>query len=94
VVANDTTSALLARLDAKEVVLTLTTDPNPLPPALAALGLERVAANKLRLRYQPSCTELGPVLAGVAEAGFHLVDLSTEETSLQDIFLQLTHTTQ
>ena len=94
VVANDTTGALLARLDAKEVVLTLTTDPNPLPPALAALGLERVAANKLRLRYQPSCTELGPVLAGVAEAGFHLVDLSTEETSLQDIFLQLTHSTQ
>jgi ABC-2 type transport system ATP-binding protein len=94
VVANDTTGALLARLDAKEVVLTLTTDPNPLPPALAALGLERVAANQLRLRYQPSCTELGPVLAGVAEAGFHLVDLSTEETSLQDIFLQLTHSTQ
>ncbi len=38
VVANDTTGALLARLDAKEVVLTLTTDPNPLPPALCGTG--------------------------------------------------------
>jgi ABC-2 type transport system ATP-binding protein len=90
VVAHDTTAALLARLDAKEIVLIVATDPNPLPPALAALGLERVAANRLRLRYQPSCTELGPILSEVAAAGFHLVDLSTEETSLQDIFLQLT----
>jgi ABC-2 type transport system ATP-binding protein len=91
VVANDTTSALLARLDAKEVVLTLTADPNPLPPDLVAQGFERIAANKLRLRYQPSCTELGPILGAVAQAGYHLVDLSTEETCLQDIFLQLTN---
>jgi ABC-2 type transport system ATP-binding protein len=93
VVVNDTTAALLARLDAKEVTLTLTTDPNPVPPALAALGFERVATNKLRLRYQPSCTELGPILRDVSEAGFNLADLSTEETSLQDIFLQLTANT-
>jgi ABC-2 type transport system ATP-binding protein len=91
VVAHDTTGALLARLDAKEVVLTLTADPNPVPDGLAALGLERVAPHKLRLRYQPSCTELGPILTAVAESGFHLVDLKTEETSLQDIFLQLTN---
>jgi ABC-2 type transport system ATP-binding protein len=91
VVANDTTTALLARLDAKEVVLTLSADPNPLPPALAALGLERTAPATLRLRYQPSCCVLGPVLAEVAAAGFDLVDLTTEETCLQDIFLQLTH---
>jgi ABC-2 type transport system ATP-binding protein len=91
VVAHDTTGALLARLDAKEIVLTLADDPNPVPPALAGLGLERIAPGKLRLRYQPSCTELGPVLAAVAAAGGRLIDLSTEETSLQDIFLQLTN---
>jgi len=93
VVVHDTTAALLARLDAKEVTLTLTADPNPVPPALSALGLDRVAANKLRLRYQPSCTALGPILREVSDAGFNLVDLSTEETSLQDIFLQLTANT-
>jgi len=91
VVAHDTTEALLRRLDAKEVILSLTADPEPLPESLAALGFERVGPARLRLRYQPSCTELGLLLASVTAAGFGIVDLRTEETSLQDIFLQLTH---
>jgi ABC-2 type transport system ATP-binding protein len=90
VVAHDTTAALLSRLDAKEVTLSLTADPDPLPPVLAALGFERAAPARLRLRYQPSSTELGPLLASVSAAGFGIVDLRTEETNLQDIFLQLT----
>jgi ABC-2 type transport system ATP-binding protein len=90
VVAHDTTQALLSRLDAKAVTLTLTTDPHPLPTVLAALGFERVAPAKIRLRYQPSCTELGPVIEAVTKTGYTIVDITTEETSLQDIFLQLT----
>jgi ABC-2 type transport system ATP-binding protein len=89
-VAHDSTEALLRRLDAKEIILSLSTDPEPLPAALAALGFERAGPAKLRLRYQPSCTQLGPLLAAVGAAGYDIVDLSTEETSLQDIFLQLT----
>ena len=90
VVAHDTTAALLRRLDAKEVILSLTADPDPLPPALANLGFEHIGPARLRLRYQPSCTELGLLLAAVTNEGFGIVDLRTEETSLQDIFLQLT----
>ena len=89
-VAHDTTEALLRRLDAKEIILTLGTDPEPLPQPLASLGFERVAPAKLRLRYQPSSTELGPLLAAVGAAGYGILDVSTEETNLQDIFLQLT----
>ena len=89
-VAHDSTEALLRRLDAKEIILSLGADPEPLPERLKALGFERSAPARLRLRYQPSCTQLGPLLAAVGEAGFDIVDVSTEETSLQDIFLQLT----
>ena len=73
-----------------EIILSLSADPEPLPAELAALGFERAAPAKLRLRYQPSCTQLGPLLAAVGTAGYDIVDVSTEETSLQDIFLQLT----
>jgi ABC-2 type transport system ATP-binding protein len=89
-VAHDSTEALLRRLDAKEIILSLNADPEPLPAGLAALGFERAGPARLRLRYQPSCTQLGPLLAAVGVAGYDIVDLSTEETSLQDIFLQLT----
>ena len=89
-VAHDSTEALLRRLDAKEIILSLGADPEPLPERLKALGFERSAPARLRLRYQPSCTQLGPLLAAVGEAGYDIVDVSTEETNLQDIFLQLT----
>ncbi|HEV2678141.1 MAG TPA: ABC transporter ATP-binding protein [Aliidongia sp.] len=89
-VAHDSTEALLRRLDAKEIILSLSADPEPLPDRLRVLGFERSAPSRLRLRYQPSCTQLGPLLAAVGEAGYGILDVSTEETNLQDIFLQLT----
>jgi ABC-2 type transport system ATP-binding protein len=89
-VAHDSTDALLRRLDAKEIILSLSADPEPLPERLEALGFERSGPARLRLRYQPSCTHLGPLLAAVGEAGYDILDVSTEETNLQDIFLQLT----
>jgi ABC-2 type transport system ATP-binding protein len=89
-VADEPTAALLGRLDAKEIRLSLGADPQPLPASLAALGFEPAGPHKLRLRYQPSCTRLGALLAAVGDAGYDILDVLTEETSLQDIFLQLT----
>jgi ABC-2 type transport system ATP-binding protein len=90
VVAHDTTGALLQRLDAKAVTLTLASDPDPVPDALALLGMERTGPARLRLSYQPSRTRLGQLLAEVQKAGLEIVDLSTEETDLEDIFLEVT----
>jgi ABC-2 type transport system ATP-binding protein len=89
-VAHDTTEALLRRLDAKEVILLLDRDPDPVPADLAALGYERIAPQQLRLRYRPSTIRLEPMLEAVGAAGFSIVDITTKEADLQDIFLQLT----
>ncbi|MBF0374956.1 MAG: ABC transporter ATP-binding protein, partial [Alphaproteobacteria bacterium] len=40
--------------------------------------------------FKPSVSPVGRILAAVQEAGLTVVDLSTEETDLEDIFLQLT----
>jgi ABC-2 type transport system ATP-binding protein len=90
VVAHDTTGALLQRLDEKSVTVQLASDPDPVPASLAALGMERPAAHQLRLHYRPSQARLGPLLAQIQDAGFEIVDLTTEETSLEDIFLDVT----
>lgn len=44
----------------------------------------------LKVSYQPSVTSAGEIIAAVAEAGLSIIDLSSEETDLEDIFLQLT----
>ena len=92
-VAEDTTPALLRRLDAKLVRIALVQPPAPgtvLPDALRAIGVELADDGRLVFRYQPSRTRLSDLFAIVAAEGLTIEDVSTEESDLEDIFLQLT----
>jgi ABC-2 type transport system ATP-binding protein len=89
-VACDTTRALLGRLDSKAVILTLDRVPDVLPAPLAALSPELRPDGRIVVRYKPSEMPIASILDAVSSAGLTLVDLSTEETDLEDIFLQLT----
>jgi ABC-2 type transport system ATP-binding protein len=90
VVACDTTPALLHRLDAKELTITLADDVDRLPPALARFEAEIQPPRRILFRYRPSETRIGEIIAAITSAGFVIADLTTEETSLEDIFLDLT----
>ena len=47
-------------------------------------------SRRLVVRYQPSRARVAQILAAVQAAGLEIVDLSTLEADLEDIFLQLT----
>jgi ABC-2 type transport system ATP-binding protein len=89
-VACDDTDRLVARLDAKELRLTLAHDLAALPPALAAYAPERHGPRELVLRYRPSRQSIGEILAAVQAAGLQIADLSTREGDLEDVFRSLT----
>ncbi|MEM1400831.1 MAG: ABC transporter ATP-binding protein, partial [Pseudomonadota bacterium] len=61
-----------------------------LPESLAPWQAELPDPTCLLIRYRPSETKLGEILGAMNQAGIAIGDLSTEETDLQDIFLQLT----
>ena len=44
----------------------------------------------LQIKYRPSATRLGELLNAMDRAGMRITDLTTEETDLEDIFLQIT----
>jgi ABC-2 type transport system ATP-binding protein len=90
VIACDTTRALVRRFDSKELVFTLAADLAAIPPALAGFHATLEQPRRLRLSYQPSRVPVGEILAAVQQAGLAVVDLSTVEPDLEDIFLQLT----
>jgi len=46
--------------------------------------------SRMVVRYRPSETRLGDLLTLMDQNGVRIADLSTEETDLEDIFLQLT----
>jgi ABC-2 type transport system ATP-binding protein len=90
VVACDTTENLLRRVDAKELRIQLAAPLDALPPPLAGLHVELAAPDRLVLHYQPSRERLGDLLDAVRAAGLVILDATTHETDLEDIFLQLT----
>ncbi len=90
VVACDRTQALLARLDTKGLDLVLAFDVVAVPAALARFHPEFDGSRRLSLTYRPSTTAFSEILGAVQAAGLEIADLSTRESDLEDIFLQLT----
>ncbi len=89
-VAHDTTQNLLRRIDNKKVVLTIDRDLTEVPANLRPHGWELTNPRQLTLAYQPSKIVIGQMVMAVQVNGFAITDISTEETDLEDIFLQLT----
>jgi ABC-2 type transport system ATP-binding protein len=93
VVACEDTPALLSRVDNKTLKVQLTHPVDALPAPLQALGgVLKEDGLSLAVSYQPSTTPVAQILAALQDAGLEIADLSTVETDLEDIFLQLTHT--
>lgn len=90
VAACEPKKTLLRRLDNKALHVTVRETLGDLPPTLVALGAEVVEDHKIIVRYRPSETVIGEILEALRAANLSILDLSTEETDLEDIFLQLT----
>ena len=89
-IACDTTVALTSRLDRKELRLILDGDLASIPPALGRYDVAQKGPRELVFRYRPSQTSAGELLDAARAAGLTILDLSTEESDLEDIFIELT----
>ncbi|MYG53510.1 MAG: ABC transporter ATP-binding protein [Rhodospirillaceae bacterium] len=90
VIACDTTEALLRRVDRKEVTFSLGEPLGEPPAGLARYDAEIVPPRRLTIRYRPSRTRFRDIVNDVREAGLTIVDVSTRDSDLEDLFLQLT----
>ncbi len=89
VVVRDKTATLLGQLDAKTLVLTLEGDDTALTLP-EGVTQDRRADGRLALTYRRSQISAGQILAAVAQGGAVVVDVTSEEPDLQDVFLSLT----
>ncbi|MCW9033264.1 MAG: ABC transporter ATP-binding protein [Rhodospirillales bacterium] len=89
-IACDTKDALLGRLDAKELTVIVNEDVCEVPEGLKQFNVERRPGNRFFFKYRPSQTQIRDILRAVNEAGLSILDLTTAETDLEDIFLSLT----
>ena len=88
-VADNDTRSLVREMNKKSLHLTIANPPADLPPALNAMEAE-LDGNSLRITFAPESTNAGAVLTEVEKAGLTITDISTAESNLEDIFLELT----
>ncbi|WP_043140428.1 ABC transporter ATP-binding protein [Mameliella alba] len=91
-VAQDSTSNLLGRLDARTMVIQPEETPQQLPQA-EGIEAESRSDGSLALTYRSTQTRAEEVLAAVQSAGIRIRELRTEEPDLEDVFLALTSST-
>ena len=90
VIADDTTSNLLAQLDSKDLTIVVDRALSEVPPSLTEFNVTLSAPNSLLVHYSVNDSPVAKILDALSTAGLTVIDLRTEETDLEDIFLQLT----
>ncbi|MBE1237548.1 ABC transporter ATP-binding protein [Phaeovibrio sulfidiphilus] len=90
VVVCEPTRDLLARVDARCLVVTLRDPVDTVPERLAALGMERRDSRTLVLCYHARALTMDSILGALHDSGLSIEDMAIREADLEDVFLQLT----
>ncbi|WBX85300.1 ABC transporter ATP-binding protein [Sphingosinicella microcystinivorans] len=90
VVANDETHALLASAQEKCLIVTVDRDLETPPAGLPAEKAELLGPRQLALTYNRGVLTAGELLQAISATGLGIVDVSTREADLEDVFLHLT----
>jgi ABC-2 type transport system ATP-binding protein len=89
-IADEPTPQLLARAQEKVVEVTVDKDLAAAPAAPCFEKIELKGARTLAITYSKDKVNAGEVLAALQAAGIAVVDVSTREADLEDVFLNLT----
>ncbi|MDD2326076.1 MAG: ABC transporter ATP-binding protein [Alphaproteobacteria bacterium] len=89
-IACDTKENLLKTLDNKRITITVDRDLHDVPPNLRPHGWVLEGTRKLTLSERPSRLSMGQMLLSVQVNGLNIVDIVTQETDLEDVFLKMT----
>jgi ABC-2 type transport system ATP-binding protein len=89
-IACEDKETLLSRIDNKEIRFRLDRPFEALPDSISALGGEKAGSRSIIFRYSPGEREVGELITAIQAAGYGIADISTKDSDLEDVFLQLT----
>ena len=90
VVACEDTETLLGRINNKEIIFRLDREIESVPDALKKLGASVSGKRSIKVLYSPEDTSVGEMIDLLQKEKLGIVDISTDESDLEDVFLQLT----
>jgi ABC-2 type transport system ATP-binding protein len=89
-IANETTRTLVGMAQEKAVEVIVDRDIIRVPDASCFEKIERKGERTLAVTYRKDKVNAGEVLAALQRDGLGIVDVSTQEADLEDVFLNLT----
>ena len=89
-IANEPTRQLIAKAQDKAVVVEVDRDLTGAPDAPCFDRIEMTGARTLEITYRKDRVNAGDVLAALAANGLGIIDVSTRDPDLEDVFLSLT----
>jgi ABC-2 type transport system ATP-binding protein len=92
-IANEPTRELIAKAQDKAVVVEVDRDLDGAPDALCFDKIEVTGPRTLEIIYRKDRVNAGDVLAALQKEGLGIVDVSTRDPDLEDVFLSLTRET-
>lgn len=90
IIASEEKEDLLARIDNKEVRFRLDKPISKIPAKLKNFCVKKEGRRTLMVRYTPKDQDIGEIIEIIQKARYGIVDISTDESDLEDVFLQLT----
>jgi len=90
IAANDEKEVLLSRIDQKEITFRLDKWVEAIPPGLVGYNPIQEGRRTITCRYSPSDNAVGTMIRAINKSGYEIIDISTDESDLEDVFLQLT----
>ncbi|HET9355899.1 MAG TPA: ABC transporter ATP-binding protein [Sphingomicrobium sp.] len=89
-IANEPTRELIAKAQDKVVAVEFDQPITTLPEASCFDRVERTGERTVEIQYRKDRVDAGEVLTALAREGFRIVDVSTRDPDLEDVFLALT----
>ena len=90
IAADEDKNTLLSRIENKEIHLHLDREVTEVPAGLEQFAAHIAGPRTLIVRYAPKDQAVEPVFDAVRAAGYGICDVTTEQSDLEDIFLQIT----
>src|SRR3954449_3804933 len=94
VIADEPTRELVSKAQEKAVVVTFDRDIGAVPVNACFENIALLDEHTLEITYRKDRTNAGQVLASLTAHGLSIVDVSTRDPDLEDVFLSLTSSTQ
>ncbi len=90
VIADESKDDILSRIEGKEITFRLDRDIVDVPKELIEYNARIEGKRRLVVSYQPAEVAVGALIDAVKKAKYDIADITTDQSDLEDVFLQIT----